>query len=346
MLQFFQGWWNLKWTRSQPLFHPLPSNSNRDFVQTPLGLIELLVCQPPFQFPKQKPVLFVHGGFGHASVWLEWMTYLSQHYNARTYAVSVRNHGASYVCSSFARMVYRTSLDDLASDVVAAINEVESREGVSPILVSHSAGGALVQFILANGMAKTPALALTGVVPHYGFMLPAWNWFKRIDWWMFLRGMFMFHHPRAALCTTTLVRNAFFGPDYPFEKVKEFEKWMAPYEALGWPTGTMGNWKDGRNVWLDPNKIVRNITTEDSSRDRVLVMLGSEDKIMQGTQNRMAVEYAEATKELGKGARCGEKQQASIGVRLIEIDGAGHHLQNDGQWEEGAGALSGFLKQV
>ena len=274
------------------------------------------------------------------------MTYLSQHYNARTYAVSVRNHGASYTCSSFSRMVYMTSLEDVASDVVAAVNEVESREGASPILVTHSAGGALVQFILANGLAKTPALALTGAVPHYGFMLPAWNWFGRIDWWMFVRGMFMFHHPKAALCTTTLVRNAFFGPDYPYKRVKEFEKWMAPYEALGWPTGTMGSWKGGRNVWLDADKIVCNITTQGPSKDRVLVMLGSEDKIMQGTQDRMVAEYAKAMKMLGKDEKGGGNGRASTGVRLIQIHRAGHHLQNDVQWEKGAKELLDFLSQV
>ncbi len=156
----------------------------------------------------------------------------------------------------------------------------------------------------------------------------------------------MFHHPRAALCTTTLVRNAFFGPDCPYERVKEFEKWMAPYESLGWPAGTIGSLKSGSNVWLDAGKIVRNITSRDSSRDRVLILLGSEDKMMQGTQERMVIEYAAAIEKLRRDENVGEVEPASTGVRLIEVSRAGHHLQNDVQWKEGAEALLDFIKQV
>ena len=240
MLQVFLGWGNLKWTKSQPLFRPLPSHVRREYIKTPFGLLELLVSNPVSHNSKLPPILFIHGGFGHASVWLEWMTFLSKHYKARTYAVSARNHGASYICSSWAQMVFKTTLDDVAMDFVAAIKEVEEREGTAPVLVTHSAGGATAQYILNNGMAKTTALALTGSVPHYGFMRVLWNWLTRIDWWLFLRGFFMLQHPKAAFCTTMLVRNAFFGPDYPDEKVKEFEKWMAPCESLQWPAGLMG----------------------------------------------------------------------------------------------------------
>jgi pimeloyl-ACP methyl ester carboxylesterase len=339
MLQFFIGWTRLRWTRSSPMFHPLPEGVGRDFVATPLGGLELLVSEPVHQGEKQPPILFVHGGFGHAAVWLEWMTYLSKQYAARTYAVSVRNHGASYSCSSWFRMVYRTNLDDVACDLTAAIHEVETREGVAPILVSHSAGGGLCQYILCNGMARTPALVLAGAVPHYGFIAPMWNWLTRIDWWMFLRGLLMFQHPRAALCTTLLVKNAFFGPDYPVSRAKDFEQWMAPYESLRWPSQTVGSWQNGKNVWLDTAKIVRNITTTDPSKDRVLIILGSEDKMMQGTQARSVAEYAGAIGTSRDG------NQVS-GVRLVEIPRAGHHLQNDIQWEDGARALLTFLRQL
>ena len=167
---------------------------------------------------------------------------------------------------------------------------------------------------------------------------------------MFLRGAVMFHHPKAALCTTTLVRNAFFGPQYPREKVKEFEKWMAPYESLGWPSGTIGSWRGGRNVWLDVNYIVRNISTigERNGGDRVMVMLGTEDKMMQGTQQRMVAEYSDAIRKVeGNESSGGEDTSRNgAGVRLVEIKGAGHHLQNDVQWEEGAKALLDFLQQI
>lgn len=34
------------------------------------------------------------------------------------------------------------------------------------------------------------------------------------------------------------------------------------------------------------------------------------------------------------------------GVRLVEVKGAGHHTQNDVQWEESAEALRRFSEQV
>lgn len=75
-------------------------------------------------------------------------------------------------------------------------------------------------------------------------------------------------------------------------------------------------------------------------------MLGSGDKIMQCTHDRMVAEYVEALKKLGQDKKGREKEQASTGVRLIEVNRAGHHLQNDVQCEEGAEALLDFLKQV
>lgn len=116
------------------LYHPLPTGVQRDFVSTPLGKLEVLVSKPRNPSDKQPPVLIVHGGFDHASVWLEWMTNLSEHHLVRTYAVSVSNYGASYMCSSWVRMVYQTSLDDMAFDVMVAVHQVEEREGTAPVL--------------------------------------------------------------------------------------------------------------------------------------------------------------------------------------------------------------------
>ena len=345
MLQFFLGWRNLQWTRSQPLFHPLPPSISRDFIKTTQGPLELLISEPTLQDPKRTPVLFLHGGFGHASVWVEWMTYLSKHYNTRTYAVSARNHGASYVCSSWSQMVFRITLDDIASDFLAAIKEVELREGTPPVLVAHSAGGATVQYILDRGMAATPALVLAGSAPHYGFMRVLWNWLLRIDWWIFVRGFFMLQHPKSALCTTTLVKNAFFSPDYPYNKVREFEGWMAPYESLQWPAGLMGSWKGGRNVFLDPVKIVRNISAKKAGCDRILIIMGDHDHMMQDTQGRSIAEYAQAIKEVDKKRRS-QTTDPTSGIRFVEIARTGHHLQNDVRWEEGAKALLDFLLQA
>ena len=100
MLDAIESYWTLRWTQ-QPRYHPLPSNIMREFVKTPAGEIELLVAEPRERETEKTPIFFVHGGNGHAAVWLEWMTHLSETYGARTYAYSLRNHGASFAVPYF-----------------------------------------------------------------------------------------------------------------------------------------------------------------------------------------------------------------------------------------------------
>jgi pimeloyl-ACP methyl ester carboxylesterase len=172
LLEAFTSMLNLSWTQN-PSYHTLPNNIHREFVKTPSGEVELLVSPPSLEqglsTSSKPPVLFVHGGLGHASVWLPWMTYLRRkHYAGTTYAVSVRGHGASWA-PRFWQMWALTTKDDVATDVVAAINEIEKREeGKRVVLVGHSAGGGLSQLILSNGLAKAQGLALIAAIPNFG----------------------------------------------------------------------------------------------------------------------------------------------------------------------------------
>jgi pimeloyl-ACP methyl ester carboxylesterase len=99
------------------------------------------------------------------------MTHLSETYGAHTYAYSLRNHGTSFPVP-YLRMVWGTSFDELASDLVAAIKEAQQREGQELIFVAHSSGGGLAQYVLSKGLAKARALALVGAVPHFGNVSP------------------------------------------------------------------------------------------------------------------------------------------------------------------------------
>ena len=103
----------------------------------------------------------------NASFRLEWMTHLSQTYGGRTYAFSLRNHGASFPVPYF-RMVWLTSFDDLASDLAISIKEATSREGQEPLVVAHSSGGGLSQYIISQGLVTVRGLGLVGAVPHFG----------------------------------------------------------------------------------------------------------------------------------------------------------------------------------
>lgn len=172
LLDSFISLFSLRWTQT-PVLHPLPPTINRTFVRTPSGDIELLISSPgsdpgSTSSTSKPPVLFVHGGFGHASVWLPWMTYLHRkQYAGTAYAVSLRGHGASWT-PRFWQMYALTTKDILATDVIAAIEEIERREGQKVVLVGHSSGGGLIQLILSKGLAIARGLALVASIPNFG----------------------------------------------------------------------------------------------------------------------------------------------------------------------------------
>lgn len=141
-----------------------------------------------------------------------------------------------------------------------------------------------------------------------------------------MRGLIYLQHPKGTLATTGMVQRAFFGPDMPMEKIREFARWAADYEAMGWPLGSMGKKRGGRYEWLDVKDIVRGINVGgDVGGDKVLVLVGTEDKLMEGTTQRVVDDYRAALAE----AAAAGGQKTAAGVRHIEIKRAGHHVQND-----------------
>src|SRR3954471_5882036 len=86
----------------------LPPNITRFFIPTPHGQLELLSAQPPSTCPRKKALLFQHGGFGCASVWLPFLVFFSQQ-GYPCYAVSLRGHGGSWKPGYF-RMVWMTGV--------------------------------------------------------------------------------------------------------------------------------------------------------------------------------------------------------------------------------------------
>lgn len=142
----------------------------------------MLYAQP--EYPTEKhlmpPLFFVHGGFGCAAVWTEYMTFLSSSpYNIPCYSISLRGHGASW-CPSYLRMVYGTSKRSLADDIVTGIEYVqkteqerkqgnsELTEPIRVLLVAHSNGGGLAQLALDAGDVQVRGLALLDSAPNFG----------------------------------------------------------------------------------------------------------------------------------------------------------------------------------
>ena len=341
LLEVVEGWRHLHWRITPPKYHPLPPTVTRSFVKgRKSGLaIEILVCQS--QRPgTSKPILFMHGGFGHASVWLQWMTYLHDSgYTGTTYALSARGHGASQAPSSWLRMVFLTRHDDIFDDMESAYRHVRDREDTAPILIGHSAGGEICQYALAKSFVTAPALGLIGAVPFYGISPMFNNWYA-FDPWVYLRGFFQLQHPKSSLSTLELMHNAFFGPDQPLEDTAEFMKWSADYEALGWPFGALGTRKNGIPSWLNPDDVVKQISPGNDENDKILILQGSEDVLMTDSHERMLKEYSQACRQVSR------TEGKPYGARRVVIQRGGHHIQNDFQWREAAGVLLDWLKQI
>lgn len=161
--------WNLVWSTPSPQPHPLPPHVTGSSIPTPSGNLELLSTVTPSTSsgPARAPLFFVHGGFGSAAVWLEYMSYFSQSHNIPCYAVSLRGHGSSWR-PSFLGMVYLTGMRVLADDLVAALRHVQTLHGAEVVLVGHSSGGGLAQYALDEGLVEARGLALLAATPCFG----------------------------------------------------------------------------------------------------------------------------------------------------------------------------------
>ncbi|KAI9021782.1 Alpha/Beta hydrolase protein [Hyaloraphidium curvatum] len=335
----------VRFSRTPSLF-PLPPGIARTILATRSGALELLSApaSPSAAVSPRPHVLFVHGGFGFPGVWVPWMSALAAAgYASR--AVGLRGHGASWG-PPYLKMWMGTTANMLAEDVAAAAKDAEAAEGSPPVLVGHSSGGGLVQWVLGNGMARAKAMVLVGAVPHFGSMGVYRNWF-RLDPWFMTRSLLHLQHPRSPLSSTRLVKAAFFGPTFPDAEVREFERWMPEYESLAWPLAMM-------RPFVSAGEVVASIepTPEGVDADRVMILSGTLDRLMDPPiQLRAAEEYRLALGGAGapfddKLPAQGWRVQRRGGVSYGLVAGAGHHVQNDLQKEEGAEALLQFLDRL
>ena len=155
--------------------HPLPSNITREFIPTLLGDLEILCSNPPDTIAQHRRVLFFqHGGFGHAAVWLPFLTYFAKR-GYRCYALSLRGHGASWD-PGFWGLVWWTGKGDMRDDLAKGVEWVKKKEARERedgfgeedlILVGHSAGGGMVQDYLGRG-GRVGGLVLVAAIPFSG----------------------------------------------------------------------------------------------------------------------------------------------------------------------------------
>lgn len=330
----------------------LPKGLKRTMIRGSEGKLELLISESPAVSRGSKPaVLFIHGGFGSAGVWIPWMRILhdeTRTYAGNLYALSLRGHGGSF-SPGYLEMAYLTSMTTLSMDVAAAMKEIITlEEGIGNksglVIAAHSAGGGLIQHAIASGklpikmLSKIGGLvgiALIAATPPFGSLGIYWNWFMA-DPFFLMRINMHFGHPRSPLASTKLVRGAFFSGDMPKQEIEEFEKSMANYESLIWPSQMMF----GR--YVDADEVFARMT-----RKNVLVIAADGDKLMgvQG-QRKMAREYANVLRAEdmekkfvnvhdvrieAEGTIAGELKEGGKhgSLQLNLIRGSGHHVMND-----------------
>jgi hypothetical protein len=176
-----------------------------------------------------------------------------------------------------------------------------------------------------------------------------WNWVK-MDPWMLFRLMFKhLGNPMSPLSSTRLVRQAFFCDAYPAEKVVDFEKRMPPYESFAWPGSMLLGFASVKNILQRINGW--------GSGERLLLLAGEKDRLVTlDIKQREAKEYRKAFRELVRSKKIEAKSELVVGsndsesrgdgVMMYVVKGAGHHLQNDLQWEDGAQKLYEFYDEV
>ena len=343
---------SLRFSQKPKLADLPPEGVERRMIRGSEGELELLISESPAVSKDSKPaILFIHGGFGGAGVWLPWMRILhdeTKPYTGSLYALSLRGHGGSFA-PGYLEMAYLTSMTTLSTDVATAMKEIVTLEEAKGnrnglIIAAHSNGGGLIQSAIASGKLPIKMLSKIGglvglslitATPPFGAAGVYWNWFMA-DPFFVVRVNMHFGHPRSPLASTKLVRNAFFSKEMPEEEVKEFEKWMANYESLIWPSQMMF----GR--YVDVDDIYARMT-----KKNVLIMAADGDKLMgvQG-QRQMAREYANVLRAEdmessfanvhdvrieAEGTIAGElKEGGKYGsLQLNLIRGSGHHVMND-----------------
>lgn len=137
-------------------------------------------------------------------------------------------------------------------------------------------------------------------------------------------------------------------------------QWMPAYESMWWPMGMMGNfmsWWRGSPKWLNVRDILSNIqgSSKYSTQDRICVMLGDQDVLMDLDMGRRQVaEYRQCLQAEKAGDGQEPRQSTDIegvttesgdGVRLVVVEGPGHHIQNDVQRDQAAEGLLRFAQQ-
>lgn len=153
------------------------------------------------------------------------------------------------------------------------------------------------------------------------------NWAK-LDPWFTVRMLFHGWHSNSPLSHPVLTQRAFFGSKFPLESVMPFQNRLSRYESFLWPISMM-------RPFAKPSAVLSQIGSRAAGSTKLLIMAGTEDKLMTPQETEDITAFYRGVEGVSEKA-----------IRLEFVEGAGHHLQNDVQWQDGADKLLSFYKQV
>ncbi|KAF2747917.1 alpha/beta-hydrolase [Sporormia fimetaria CBS 119925] len=362
---------------------PLPPKITRTYIPTSSGPLELLHGPlgdnrrgpPSLRMASTPALLFLHGGFGCAEIWLQYLVNFSG-MGYRCYAVSLRGHGKSWH-PSFWEM-YFTTRGQLAGDVVDAVKWVEQKERElmghesegSVVLIAHSAGAALSQYVLSTGLCRVRGFAMVAGVPGFG-SFSCYSFWAKTALFHFTYRLF---HPRYILATTSQIRAAFFLPSASDETVKWLEQRLSPYESMLWPMQGLFAFVTGPDVlrsitgWTSPEPKRGELEDESHIRDSVLVLAAEKDVLVRPEIAKDAalryqralldVESSDRSEGLDGDGERKEKVKKGIrdlergvglrgsGVRFVVLSGATHHFMNEKENGKGMVELLYWVEQL
>ncbi|CAN9287824.1 unnamed protein product [Alternaria alternata] len=263
--------------------------------------------------------------------------------------------------------MYFTSRGCIAEDLVAGIKEVERLEGerrkvaekISVVLIAHSAGGALSQWVLSRGLLRVQGFCMFAAVPGFG----SWTCYK---FWALsapLNLLYRFMHPRYVLATTKQVHDAFFSPSTSTSVVKDLERLLSPYESMGWPMQALFPFVTGPDVLKSiTGWKLQHSTNEDGSGTTVMprfLVLAAELDVLCTPSVLLdaAKRYRAALRDCVKSGKLDDISKYDVrvmengdeergGVVFKVVKGLAHHLQNHIEWERGAEEVWAWIESL
>lgn len=171
-----------------------------------------ILSKLPAEWAHPTPLLFIHGMLLSARCWDGYfLDYFARHGYA-SYAVNLRGHGGS---EGWERLRW-TRIADFVDDVAHAAGQLPS----PPVLIGHSMGGFVIQKYLEEHRAPAAVLLSS---PSPGGLLPTALRIARRRPLLFARtNLTMNLQP--VIASPELVREAFFSPDLPEERLVEYWK--------------------------------------------------------------------------------------------------------------------------